>query len=111
MADTDDLKKQIDDLKIKTQENTTKINTYSNEIKRLRTHRDTTFSRLEKLERNDEIVNFQLKQIIESLYELKADLKTLKEKPSKTLDFVITGIVSVVVSSIGMFIINKILNS
>ncbi len=111
MSELDDLKSELNDLKLQVGENTTKIKTFSSEIRRLRKHRDDLFERLDKGEKNYEIINFQLKQITESLYELKAELKILKEKPTKTFDFIVMGILSVIVSGIGMFIINKILNS
>lgn len=65
--------------------------------------------RIAKIEGSKELQEYQFKTIMESIQEMKIDLKELKETPSKRWDLVITGIITAVIGGAIAFIGSKIL--
>ena len=60
--------------------------------------------RISSIEADRELQNFKYEQIINTLSEIKGDLKELKEKPAKHWDLIITTVITGVVA----FVIGKI---
>lgn len=56
--------------------------------------------RLQDLESDKRLKNFQYDEIIRSLNELKVDLSDLKQKPAKNWNVVITAIITAIVTAV-----------
>ena len=80
----------------------------NNQLERIVSEHSTSIKELEKrvseLESNSKIQSFQFRIIMDSLQELKNDLKDIKAKPSKRWDLIITtaitGIVGWLIGSV-----------
>lgn len=80
----------------------------NSQVERTLTEHTTTIKELEKrvteLESNSKVQSFQFRIIMDSLQELKTDLKEIKSKPSKRWDLIITtaitGIVGWLIGSV-----------
>ena len=80
----------------------------NSQVERTLVEHTTTIKELEKrvteLESNSKVQNFQFRIIMDSLQELKNDLKEIKSKPSKRWDLIITtaitGIVGWLIGSV-----------
>lgn len=57
-----------------------------------------------EIEKDKKLNEFQYKTIIETLAEMKLDIKDIKEKPSKRWDLIITGTISSIVAYIASMI-------
>lgn len=67
------------------------------------------YGELKDIAKENTATEERYKQIMKNLEEIKEEIKNIKDKPSKRMDLIITAIISVLVSGIGMFIINNIL--
>ena len=80
----------------------------NNQLERIVSEHSRSIKELEKrvseLESNSKVQNFQFRIIMDSLQELKNDLKDIKAKPSKRWDLIITtaitGIVGWLIGSV-----------
>lgn len=80
----------------------------NSQVERTLVEHTTTIKELEKrvteLESNSKVQSFQFRIIMDSLQELKTDLKEIKSKPSKRWDLIITtaitGIVGWLIGSV-----------
>ena len=80
----------------------------NSQVERTLVEHTTTIKELEKrvteLESNSKVQSFQFRIIMDSLQELKNDLKEIKSKPSKRWDLIITtaitGIVGWLIGSV-----------
>ena len=80
----------------------------NNQLERIVSEHSTSIKELEKrvseLESNSKVQSFQFRIIMDSLQELKNDLKEIKSKPSKRWDLIITtaitGIVGWLIGSV-----------
>lgn len=80
----------------------------NNQLERIVSEHSTSIKELEKrvseLESNSKVQSFQFRIIMDSLQELKNDLKDIKAKPSKRWDLIITtaitGIVGWLIGSV-----------
>ena len=80
----------------------------NSQVERTLIEHTTTIKELEKrvteLESNSKVQSFQFRIIMDSLQELKTDLKEIKSKPSKRWDLIITtaitGIVGWLIGSV-----------
>ena len=67
------------------------------------------YGRLETAERSNSGTDIKLDSIVKALDDLKHDMKTIKEKPSKRMDIIVTAIITLLVGAIGTFLLNGIL--
>lgn len=58
------------------------------------------YGRLEEIEKNDSVTQYQYSQIMESIKEIKEDVSEIKSKPEKTLTAAKTALISCSVSAI-----------
>lgn len=59
--------------------------------------------RVSKIEGDKQLQEFQYKTIMETLQELKTDVKELKETPSRRWDLIITGSITAIIGALVAF--------
>jgi len=87
-----------------------RIKTLEREMNGIKTHKTAVYERLSELEKGRHIMEFQFKQIMDNIVKIKEEIKTLKEKPSKRLDLIITSIISIMIASVWTYLFNMFLN-
>jgi len=99
-----------EDVKVRFTKIDGQIDTLKKEIERFSAVKRDIYIRLTAVERNQEITPVLLNSISEKIKEIRDDIKVLKEKPSKRLDLIITGVIAVAISSVGNFLLQNIIN-
>lgn len=86
-----------------------RVKTLEDKVKTLEEDKREIEKRVAKIEGSKELQEYQFKTIMESIQEMKLDLKELKETPSKRWDLVITGIITATIGGAIAFIGSKLL--
>lgn len=86
-----------------------RVKTLEDKVKTLEEDKREMEKRVSKIEGSNELQAFQYKTIMDSLTEMKQDIKELKETPSRRWDLVITGTITAIIGGAIAFIGSKIL--
>ena len=72
-------------------------------VKQLEEEHKELEKRVSKIEGDKQLQEFQYKTIMETLQELKIDVKELKETPSRRWDLIITGSITAIIGALVAF--------